>query len=128
MDGRLRASILAVCVTGAITALAATAISGPRAGASVALGCALATANFWALARIVAALLPGTTAAARSQSRAAWVTVAMVKMVGVLSLAWLLMRCGLVTPLGMLYGFCGLPIGIAIGSLVSDRSVTIENR
>ena len=43
-------------------------------------------------------------------------------MVAVLAVAWLLMRCRLGTPMGMLVGLCGLPIGIAIGSLVSDRS------
>jgi hypothetical protein len=32
------------------------------------------------------------------------------------------MRHGVVSPLPMLVGFGSLPIGIAIGSLVSDRS------
>jgi hypothetical protein len=41
--------------------------------------------------------------------------------------AWLLMRHGIVSPLPMLIGFGALPIGIAIGSLVSDRSAPPEN-
>jgi hypothetical protein len=70
----------------------------------------------------VAALLPAESAGAQSQSRAAWALVAVLKMISLLAAAWLLMRCGLVSPLPMLVGFGALPIGIAIGSLVSDRS------
>lgn len=103
-------------------ALVATIASGPRAAASVGLGAALATANLWTLARIVASLLPDTGSSAQAQSRAAWALVTLVKTIGLLSIAWLLMRCALVSPLGMLVGLCALPIGIAIGSLVGDRS------
>jgi hypothetical protein len=42
-------------------------------------------------------------------------------MVGLLAVTWLLMRHGVVSPLPMLVGFGALPIGIAIGSIVSDR-------
>jgi len=122
LDARLRASLVAVGATGATMALAAAVFSGPRVGASVGLGAALAAANLWALARTVAALLPATAPAAKAQSRAAWALVALVKMVAVLAIAWLLMRHGLVSPIGMIVGLCGLPIGVAIGSLVSDRS------
>jgi len=122
LDRRMRTSLVAVAATGATMALAASVVSGPRAGASAGLGAALAVANLWALARIVAALLPATAPGAQAQSRAAWGLVALVKMVAVLAVAWLLMRHGLVSPVGMLVGVCGLPIGVAIGSLVSDRS------
>jgi hypothetical protein len=37
------------------------------------------------------------------------------------------MRHGIVDPLPMVIGFTALPIGIAIGSLVSDRSAPPEN-
>ncbi|MGO9835675.1 MAG: ATP synthase subunit I [Polyangiaceae bacterium] len=121
LDSRLKASLVAVGVTGATMALGAAVGFGLRAALSVGLGAALSAANLWALAHIVAVLLPETEAGARAQSRAAWALVALVKMVGVLAVAWLLMRCGLVSPMGMLVGLCGLPIGIAIGSLVSDR-------
>jgi hypothetical protein len=122
LDERLKASVVSVGATGAALALGAAVAFGPRAALSVGLGAALCGANLWALAHIVVALLPETGAAAQAQSRAAWALVALVKMLGVLAVAWLLMRGGLVSPLGMLVGLCGLPIGIAIGSLVSDRS------
>ena len=101
-------------------------------------GLAIATANLWALARVVAALLPTdapTDAPAADGTEgprtgrgpgprgfAAWSLLAALKMVGLVALVWLLMRRGVVSPLPMLVGFGALPIGIAIGSLVSDRS------
>jgi hypothetical protein len=42
-------------------------------------------------------------------------------MFGLVVAVWLLMRHGVVSPLPMMVGFGALPIGIAIGSLVSDR-------
>jgi hypothetical protein len=128
LDARLRASLISVGATGSAMALAAAVAFGLRSAVSVGVGAALAAANLWILARIVASLLPETSAGARAQSRAAWGLVALIKMIAVLAVAWLLMRCSLVSPLGMLVGLGGLPIGIAIGSLVSDRSDVSEDR
>jgi hypothetical protein len=126
-DGRMRTSIRAVAITGTVLALGAAAFAGIRAGFSVAAGAALAAGNLWLLARIVAELLPSDREGAESQSRAGWALVAVLKMFGLLALAWLLMRHAIVEPLPMLIGFGALPIGIAIGSLVSDRSAPHEN-
>jgi len=121
-DARLRTSIRAVAIAGAALALFALAFAGVGAAVSVATGAALAAGNLWLLARIVTALLPDDRAGAEAQSRAGWALVAVLKMLGLLALAWLLMRHGVVSPLPMLIGFGALPIGIAIGSLVSDRT------
>jgi hypothetical protein len=121
-DKRLRTSIAAVALVGAVLALFALAFAGVSAGLSVVVGAALASGNLWVLARIVAELLPNDRAGAEAQSRAGWALVAVLKMLGLVALAWLLMRHGIVSPLPMLIGFGALPIGIAIGSLVSDRS------
>jgi hypothetical protein len=121
-DGRLRMSLRAVVITGAVLALFALAFAGAGAALSVAAGAGLAAGNLWLLARIVTALLPDDAPGAEAQSRAGWALVAVLKMFGLLALAWLLMRHGIVSPLPMLVGFGALPIGIAIGSLVSDRS------
>jgi ATP synthase I chain len=120
-DARLRMSIRAVAMTGGVLALGALAFVGLEAAVSVAAGAALAAGNLWLLARIVTSLLPDDRPGAEAQSRAGWALVAVVKMFGLLALAWLLMRHGIVSPLPMLVGFGALPIGIAIGSLVSDR-------
>jgi hypothetical protein len=118
----MRTSIVAVAVSAAAFTALALAFASDKAAISVACGGALAAANLWALARVVSALLPDSRPGAESQSRGAWSLVAAVKMVGVIAVAWLLMRRGVAAPLPMLIGFGALPIGIAIGSLVSDRS------
>jgi hypothetical protein len=123
----MRLCLLAVALSGAAFAVAAGGVFGARSALSVAVGAGIATANLWVLGRIVAALLPSEAAGARAQSRAGWVLVAMLKMVGLVGLLWLLMRHGWVSPLSLMAGFGALPIGIAIGSLVSDRSAPTED-
>jgi hypothetical protein len=126
-DPRLRVSLVAVAVAGVALTVAALALFGGAGAGSAATGAALALGNLWGLARIVGALLPGDTQAAKAQSRASWALLAALKMLALLGITWLLMRHGLVSPLPMLIGFLSLPIGIAIGSLVSDRSGASED-
>jgi hypothetical protein len=126
-DGRLRRSITAVAVSAGAFTVGALAFASPGAALSVALGGAVAAGNLWLLARVVAALLPESRPAAEAQSRGAWGLVAALKTVGLIAVAWLLMRRGIAAPLPMLIGFGALPIGIAIGSLVSDRSGQTED-
>ncbi|HLK35802.1 MAG TPA: hypothetical protein VKU41_03545 [Polyangiaceae bacterium] len=122
-------SIRTVALSGAVLALGALAFFGAREGFSAAVGAALATVNLWALARVVAELLPPAPAAGSASAPPApaakaagpWTLVGLLKMLGLLAIAWLLMRHGVVAPLAMLIGFGALPIGIAIGSIVSDR-------
>ncbi len=118
----MRHCLAGVAIAGGALAVCALAVAGAWSGFSVAVGGAIATANLWILARIVHALLPTTAAGARAQSRAGWALVAGLKMVGLVGGVWLLMRHGVVSPVPMMLGFGALPIGIAIGSLVSDRN------
>jgi hypothetical protein len=53
--------------------------------------------------------------------------VASLKVLAWIAIAWLLMRHGLVAVAPMMVGLLSLPIGIAIGSLVSDRSAVPED-
>jgi hypothetical protein len=126
LDARLRTSLAAVAFFGALLTLGTLATLGPKAAASVGVGAAIAVANLWALARIVAALLPDGTDRDRDDARAsgagAWALVALLKMFALFGVVWLLMRNAIVSPLPMLVGFGALPVGIAIGSIVSDRS------
>jgi hypothetical protein len=121
MDPRLRACLVAVAGSGAALAVGALLTFGGSTALSVAVGGGLAAANLWALARIIGALLPSDGAAAAAQSRAGWSLVVGLKMIGLVLGAWLLMRHGWVAPLPLVVGFGALPIGIAIGSLVSDK-------
>jgi hypothetical protein len=122
----MNTSLRAVVAAGVAMALFAAAAFGWRSAVSVVAGAAIAAANLWALARIIAALLPSDADQARSQSRVAWALLAIVKIFGLLAVVWLLMRHGVVSPLPLVLGYMALPIGIAIGSLVSDRSAPEE--
>jgi hypothetical protein len=122
LDPRLRVSLVAVGIAGVAMIIAALAVFGGSGAVSASAGAALALGNLWALARIVSALLPDEKRAAKAQSRASWVFLAVLKMFALLGVTWLLMRHGLVSPLPMLLGFLSLPMGIAIGTLVSDRT------
>jgi hypothetical protein len=121
LDARMRTALKSVAVCGAVMAAAAFALFGPEAGISVAAGAALAAGNLWALARVVLSLLPEDRDAAAAQSRGAWGLVAALKTAGLLVAAWALLRYRVAAPLPMLVGFGALPMGIAIGSLMSDR-------
>jgi hypothetical protein len=121
LDARMRTSLTSVAACGAVSVLTAAAFAGTPSALSVAIGAGLATANLWALARIIAALLPDEQSAGGPQSRGAWAVLAMVKMSGLVAVAWLLMRHGLAAPMPMVEGYMSLPMGIAIGALVSDR-------
>src|SRR4029077_12116849 len=57
-DARMRVSLGAVALSGGALAFCALAFFGASAAFSVAAGAGLATANLWALARIVTELLP----------------------------------------------------------------------
>jgi hypothetical protein len=126
-DARLRASLRMVLIIAAVLTSFGFAFGGVTSGLSVALGGALAAGNLWVLARIVTELLPTDQAGAEAQSRGGWALVAVLKILGLLAVAWLLMRHAIVSPMPMLVGFGALPIGIAIGSLVSDRSAPGES-
>jgi hypothetical protein len=133
-DARMRVSLGAVALSGGALAFCALAFFGASAAFSVAAGAGLATANLWALARIVTELLPDERAARRAAhggaatNKAPWTIVALLKMFALLGVAWLLMRHGVVSAAPMLVGFGSLPIGIAIGSLVSDRGAAPDDR
>jgi hypothetical protein len=121
LDPRLRTAIIAVSVVAVGLTTAALLLFGPGVARSVAIGGLIAALNLWALARIIAAPLPKGRAAARAQSRAGWTLVAVLKVLGLVGVVWLLMRHGLADPIPLVVGFGSLPIGIVIGSLVSDR-------
>jgi hypothetical protein len=125
LDARMRTSLVAVAISGAAISAVGAGLFGLRAGASAAAGAAMAAGNLWALARVVVALLPQEGAAADGSSghahKGAWTVVALVKTAGLLVAAWLVLSYRVAAPLPMLVGFVALPIGIAIGALVSDR-------
>jgi hypothetical protein len=130
LDAQLRASLAAVALSGAALTVAAVPFFGLSTALSVAVGAGLATANLWALARIVAALLPDESRGSSDEpgggttggpGAVTWAFLGLLKMFALFGAVWLLMRHGVVSVVAMLVGFGALPIGIAIGSLVSHR-------
>jgi hypothetical protein len=132
-DARMRVSLVTVALSGGVLAFCALAFLGAPAAFSVAIGAGLATGNLWALARIVAELLPDERSGRQdargggARNTGPWAVVALLKMFALLATAWLLMRHGVASPAPMLVGFGSLPIGIAIGSLVSDRGAAHDD-
>jgi uncharacterized membrane protein len=134
-DARLRATLASVAACAAVLTLASLPLLGAATTISVATGGALAATNLWVLARIVTALLPGAppgegggdNPGPEPRRAGAWTLLALTKMGALFALVWLLVRYSLVSPIPMLAGFASLPLGIAIGSLVSDRSLRGEH-
>ena len=127
MDARLRAALVTVVVSASVFAGVASFAWSLRAALSVAVGGAIATANLYVLARIVASLMPADDGAGATEPRVtggtrAWGVLALFKMIALFGGVWMLMSHKLVDPMPMLVGFGALPIGIAIGSIVSDRT------
>jgi hypothetical protein len=114
-DARLVTAMVGVASLGALMAVTAEVTWGTRMALSVGTGAAIAASNLYVLSRIVGAMVKGGAGAG------AWGVIAFVKMLGLFGGIWLLMTKGLVDPMGLLVGYGSLPIGIAIGSLVSDK-------
>jgi hypothetical protein len=121
LDARMRTSLAAVAISGGLLTLGALVFGGASSALSVGIGAGLALGNLWALARIVVALLPDGSGRTPGGGLGGWALLGMLKMVGLLGAVWLLMRHRVVSPLPLVIGFGALPIGIAIGALVSDR-------
>lgn len=122
LDPRLTTALYAVGVFGALFAAVAATMFGLRAGSSCAIGAAIAASNLYALARIIVALAtPGA-----SRSVAGWGFALLMKMGILFGGIWLLLMWGVVTVVPLVVGYMTLPLGIAIGSLVSDQKNSQE--
>jgi hypothetical protein len=115
-DPRFVTAMVAVGSLGVLMAATAAYTWGARMAFSVGTGSLIATSNLYVLSRIVGAMVKGGAGAG------AWGVVALVKMVVLFGGIWILMTHGLVDPMGLVVGYGALPIGIAIGSLVSDKA------
>lgn len=118
LDPRLKTAMYAVLAVGGLFALVGGTKFGVHTGLSVAVGSAAAAANLYALAKIIRALVtPGA-----SRSAAAWTIAFILKLFFLFGGFWLLLSWGVVSALPLAIGYGTLPIGIAIGSLVSDKA------
>jgi hypothetical protein len=120
LDPRTRTAIVGVAAFGALFVIGAGCGWGLRAAISVAVGVLIAVANLYGLARILGALLGAR--AGEDPNAGIWGVLAVVKVVGLFGGVWLLMTSHVVDPVGLVVGWGSLPVGIAIASLVSDKT------
>jgi hypothetical protein len=118
MDRRLKAALRGVAVAGGVFAMAGFAFWGVKTGISVAIGALIAVSNLYVLARIVSGLLPN----AAPGSNKGWAALAMVKLLALFAIVFFLIDRGFVQAIPLMFGFGALPIGIAIASMMSDRT------
>jgi hypothetical protein len=122
-DARLVTALVTVGSCGSLMAVTAAFVWGARFALSVGAGAAIAGSNLYVLSKIVGAMMdPGADGEARGAGAGTWGVLAMVKMVVLFGGIWLVMTKGLVDPMGLVVGYGSLPIGIAIGSIVSDKT------
>ena len=121
-DPRLVAAMVAVALSGGLMAVTAALEWGPRMAVSVGTGASIAASNLYVLTRIVHAMVGDARDAGAGASAGAWGVIALGKMLILFGGIWFLMTRGLVDPIGLLVGYGSLPIGIAIGSIVSDKN------
>jgi hypothetical protein len=120
LDPRTRTAIVGVAAFGTLFVIGAGCGWGLRAAVSVAVGVLIAVANLYGLARILGALVGARTG--EDPNAGIWGVLAVVKVVGLFGGVWLLMTSHLVDPIGLVVGWGSLPVGIAVGSLVSDKT------
>jgi len=105
---------------GALTAGAAILRDGSTA-VSVVTGAAIGLSNLYVLAKIVAAVaVPHRDA--RENGAFVWGVIALGKLMILCGIMWLLMTRRLVDPIPLVLGYGSLPMGIAIGGVVSDKT------
>jgi hypothetical protein len=120
-DGRLVTAMVAVALCGGLMSVTAALEWGPRMAVSVGAGASIAASNLYVLSRIVHAMV-GDARDGGSSNAGAWGVITLGKMVFLFGGIWWVMTRSLVDPIGLVVGYGSLPIGIAIGSLVSDKT------
>jgi hypothetical protein len=120
-DAHLVRTFMTVGASGALLTVAAALASGGVAAFSVAMGALTALSNLFVLSRIVGALAV-PYADARTHAAFAWGVIALGKIMLLFGGLWLLMTRHLVDPIPLVVGYGSLPIGIAIGAVVSDKT------
>jgi len=93
---------------------------GHRAALSVAAGSLIAVLNLYGLARILGAVVGSR--ASGGPNGGLWGVLAVFKVIGLFGGVWLLMGAKLVDPIPLVVGWCALPVGVALASLISDKT------
>jgi hypothetical protein len=120
LDRPLKVTFATVGACGALLVVAGGVVNASAGAASVATGVILGLSNLYVLSMIVRSVVV-PAAEGHDNARFAWTVFAVGKMMLLLGGVWLLMTRHLVEPIELLVGYGSLPIGIAIGAVVSDK-------
>ncbi len=115
---RFRWLLGSLVASGLALTVGAAAWRGQATGSSVAVGVALAAINFVTLRYLIRIV---TAAAATGQSRGFASVLLGLKLPILLAAVWTLLSRHLVTAGALALGYCALPIGVAIGTLLCDK-------
>jgi len=120
-DHSLGTVFLAVATAGVLLTLGMTFGVGSVAGTSAAVGVITALSNLYVLSRIVSAFaVPHVDS--KQNAAFAWGVIALGKIMVLFGGLWFLMTRHLVDPIPLVVGYGSLPIGIAIGAVVSEKT------
>lgn len=120
-DGGLAIIVRTVAAVGLLDAVTVGYFAGRGAGASAAYGATLGLANLWILGRMVRSFL-GSSGTSKT-----WVVAALTKLAVLVLAMYLPVRAGLVQVLPFIIGFGALPLGIALGQLLTVPPKSKEN-
>lgn len=120
LDGRMRTALAVVVALGILGTVGTFVVFDARAAMSFGVGALVAAANLYALAWLIGGLIGGSVDGETRASPTALSFLVVSKMLLLFGGAWFLMVKGLVEPLPLVCGYGILPLGIAIGALVSD--------
>ena len=120
-DHSLGTVFLSVSVAGVLIIVTMSIGVGAAAGYSAGLGVVTALSNLYVLSRIVSALaVPHVDS--KQNAAFAWGVIALGKIMVLFGGLWFLMTRHLVDPIPLVVGYGSLPIGIAIGAVVSEKT------
>ena len=120
-DGGLSNIVKTVAAIGLVDAVSVGYFAGRGAGVSAAYGAGLGLANLVFMGRLVRSFL------GRSDTSRAWVMAALTKLAVLVLAMYLPVRAGLVHVLPFMIGFGALPLGIALGQLLTVPSKSKES-
>lgn len=109
-DGSIRAALVSVAIVGLVETVVAVAAFGSRAALGVAIGAAAATANLWALSRLVRAFF------ARRRVLP-WSVIGLLKFVALIGALFFVVERGIADAIPLAIGFGALPVGIVVFQL-----------
>jgi hypothetical protein len=121
MDRLLRATFMTVGGAALVLVAGGAVLGGAAAAASITAGALVALSNLFVLSRIVAIVVV-PTAEGPSHARMVWSVIALAKTMVLFGGVWLLVTRHMVDPIQLVVGYGCLPIGIAIGAVVSEKT------